>query len=50
MRKVKLGYVDISVKENWTILQDHTKGRKISTVPSITMYGEDKQTPSVYPD
>ena len=39
MRKVKLGYVDISVRENWKILQDHSKGSKIIHVPAITMYG-----------
>ena len=42
MRKVKLGYVDISVRENWKILQDHSKGSKIVHVPAITIYGQNK--------
>ena len=29
-RKIKLGYVDISVEENWKIIQDHTKGKKMT--------------------
>ena len=47
-RKVKLGYVDISVEENWKIIQDHTKGKKLTETPSVTLYGENKQSPHWY--
>ena len=49
-RKVKLGYVDISVTENWKILQDHTKGRRITHTPSVTLYGDNKESPHWYPE
>ena len=41
-RKIKLGYVDISVEENWKIIQDHTKGRKMTATPAVTLYGQNK--------
>ena len=47
-RKVKLGYVDISVEENWKIIQDHTKGKKMTHTPAVTLYGEDKSSPYWY--
>lgn len=47
-RKIKLGYVDISVTENWKIIQDHTKGRKLTHTPAITLYGENKEVPYWY--
>ena len=47
-RKIKLGYVDISVTENWKIIQDHTKGRKLTSTPAITLYGDNKETPHWY--
>lgn len=47
-RKIKLGYVDISVTENWKIIQDHTKGRKLTKTPEITLYGDNKETPHWY--
>ena len=47
-RKVKLGYVDLSVAENWRIVQDHTRGKKLTHAPSITMYGENKESPHWY--
>jgi len=50
MRKVKLGYVDISVTENWQILQDHTKGRRITHTPQVTLYGDNKEAPHYYPE
>ena len=49
-RKVKLGYVDISVEENWQIIQDHTKGKKMTHTPAITLYGDNKETPHWYPE
>ena len=47
-RKIKLGYVDISVEENWKIIQDHTKGRKMTATPAVTLYGENKEKPYWY--
>ncbi len=47
-RKVKLGYVDISVEENWKIVQDHTKGKKMTHTPAVTMYGDNKESPYWY--
>ena len=47
-RKIKLGYVDISVEENWKIIQDHTKGKKMTATPAVTLYGEDKNKPYWY--
>lgn len=47
-RKIKLGYVDISVEENWRIIQDHTKGKKIKNTPEVTLYGKDKEHPYFY--
>ena len=47
-RKIKLGYVDISVEENWKIIQDHTKGRKMTATPAVTLYGQNKQKPYWY--
>jgi hypothetical protein len=47
-RKIKLGYVDISVTENWKIIQDHTKGKKMTHTPAVTMYGDNKETPYWY--
>ena len=48
-RKIKLGYVDISVEENWKIIQDHTKGKKMTHTPAVTLYGtEDKKRPHWY--
>ena len=49
-RKIKLGYVDISVEENWKIIQDHTKGKKMTETPAVTLYGDNKETPHWYPD
>ena len=48
-RKIKLGYVDISVEENWKIIQDHTKGKKMTHTPAVTLYGtKDKAHPHWY--
>jgi len=47
-RKVKLGYVDISVEENWKIVQDHTKGKKMTHTPAVTLYGDNKESPYWY--
>ena len=47
-RKVKMGYVDLSVAENWRIVQDHTRGKKLTHAPTITIYGENKQSPHWY--
>lgn len=47
-RKLKLGYVDISVEENWEIIQDHTKGKKMTHTPAVTLYGSDKAHPQWY--
>ena len=49
-RKIKLGFVDISVEENWKIVQDHTKGKKMTHTPAVTLYGENKEAPYWYPD
>ena len=43
-----MGYVDISVEENWKIIQDHTKGKRLNTTPSVTLYGDNKKSPHVY--
>ena len=48
-RKIKLGYVDISVEENWKIIQDHTKGKKLTHTPEVALYGDDKEHPHMYP-
>jgi len=49
-RKVKLGYVDVSVVENWKIIQDHTKGKQLNyNKPNITLYGENKESPHWFP-
>ena len=48
-RKVKMGYVDLSVAENWKIVQDYTKGKKMSHTPTVTIYGENKESPYWYP-
>ena len=45
MRKVKLGYVDISVAENWKIVQDHTRGKKLTSSPAVGLYGANKNAP-----
>ena len=47
-RKVKMGYVDLSVAENWRIVQDHTRGKKLTHAPAISMYGDNKETPHWY--
>ena len=47
-RKIKLGYVDISVEENWRIIQDHTKGKKMTHTPEVALYGSDKSRPHIY--
>ena len=47
-RKIKLGYVDISVTENWKIVQDHTKGKKMTHTPAVTLYGDNKESPYWY--
>lgn len=47
-RKIKLGYVDISVEENWKIIQDHTKGKKMTHTPAVSLYGDDKVHPHFY--
>ena len=49
-RKIKLGYVDISVEENWKIIQDHTKGKKMTQTPAVTLYGKNKESPHWYPN
>lgn len=49
-RKIKLGYVDISVTDNWKIVQDHTKGKKITQTPAVTLYGANKESPYFYDD
>lgn len=49
-RKIKLGYVDISVEENWKIVQDHTKGKKLTHTPSVAMYGKNKKAPHWFPE
>lgn len=49
-RKIKLGYVDISVEENWKIVQDHTKGKKLTHTPAVTLYGDDKESPYFFPE
>ena len=48
-RKIKLGYVDISVTENWQIIQDHTKGKKLTHTPAVTLYGDNKESPYWFP-
>ena len=48
-RKVKLGYVDLSVAENWKIIQDHTRGKKMTHTPEVTIYGDNKESPHWYP-
>ena len=48
-RKVKLGYVDLSVAENWKIIQDHTRGKKMTHTPEVAIYGDNKETPHIYP-
>ena len=48
-RKVKMGYVDLSVAENWRIVQDHTRGKKLTHAPTVTMYGDNKNSPHWYP-
>ena len=48
MRKIKLGYVDISVEENWKIVQDHTKGKKLTYTPAVGLYGNSKDSPYFY--
>ena len=47
-RKIKLGYVDISVEENWKIVQDHTKGKVMTHTPAVTLYGQNKDRPHWY--
>lgn len=47
-RKIKLGYVDISIEENWKIIQDHTKGKRLSATPQVSLYGDNKKTPHFY--
>ena len=49
-RKIKLGYVDVSVEENWKIVQDHTKGKRLTHTPTVTLYGDNKESPYWFPE
>ena len=46
-RKVKFGYVDITVEENREILQTYTAGASIESTPTIYLYGQDKYAPTL---
>lgn len=48
VRKVKFGYVDISVEANKEILQSYTGGKTVELTPSVFMYGTDKTKPEEY--
>lgn len=34
--------------ENWKIIQDHTKGKKMTHTPAVTLYGDNKEKPYWY--
>ena len=48
VRKVKFGYLDVTVEANKEILQTYTGGYKVTATPSVLLYGQDKYAPSVY--
>ena len=37
------------MEENWKIIQDHTKGKKMTQTPAVTLYGDNKESPYWYP-
>ena len=47
-RKVKFGYVDITVEESYEIVNKYTAGRSVQATPSVFVYGREKLAPSVY--
>ena len=48
VRKVRFGYVDISVEANKEILQSYTGGKTVQYTPTVFMYGSDKAHPVEY--
>jgi len=48
VRKVKFGYVDITVEANREILETYTAGARIESTPIIYLYGQDKYAPTLY--
>ena len=48
VRKVKFGYVDVTVEANKEILQTYTAGKSVEYTPTIFLYGDDKYSPVLY--
>ena len=48
VRKVKFGYLDITVEENREILETYTGGATIEATPTIYLYGRDTYAPTLY--
>lgn len=47
-RKVKFGYVDISVESQADIMRKHVGQNKIQLTPTVLVYGRDKANPNEY--
>ena len=47
-RKVKFGYVDITLEDSRQLVTKYAKGRKIEYTPTVFLYGKDKKAPAVY--
>lgn len=48
VRKVKFGYLDITVEANREVLQTYTGGYEVKSTPTIFLYGQDKYAPVLY--
>jgi hypothetical protein len=47
-RKVKFGYVDITVAESKTIVEKYATGKSVEYTPTVFVYGKDKKAPAVF--
>ena len=47
-RKVKFGYVDITLEGSKKITKEYAAGKEVEYTPSLYVYGHDKHDPAVY--
>ena len=47
-RKIKFGYVDVSIEANREILDKHCGDNKIKYTPTVLLYGDEKTKPTEY--
>jgi hypothetical protein len=48
IRRVKFGYVDVTVEANASIIQRYTAGKQVQYTPTIFLYGRNKYAPTLY--